>query len=72
MNKLKSRKFWMAILAVVLPVINEQFNLGLDNSTVIAAIGGLVAFIIGEAHVDAKRKEITKNEEHQDTYESNK
>lgn len=56
----------MAILAVVLPVINEQFNIGLDNSTVIAAIGGLVAFILGEAHIDAKKAADTKPPESPD------
>lgn len=55
MSKWTSRKFLMAILAAVLPIINEQFGLGLDTNVVIAAIGGIVAFILGEAHVDAKR-----------------
>jgi hypothetical protein len=55
MNKWTSRKFLMAILAAILPIINSEFNLGLDTNVVIAAIGGIVAFILGEAHVDAKR-----------------
>lgn len=55
MQKFKSRKFWMAIFAAVLPVVNSQFDIGLDTDAVIAAVAALVAFILGESHVDAKR-----------------
>ena len=53
--KLTSRRFLLAILAVIIPVINQEFGLDLNTATVIAIIGGLASFIIGESHVDAKK-----------------
>lgn len=55
MDKLKSRKLWMAIFGALLPIINEEFNLGLNTDTVIASVGAIIAYIIGQAHVDAKK-----------------
>jgi len=51
-SKLLSRKFLMAILAAVLPIVNQEFNLGLNTDTVIAVIGGISVYILGQAHVD--------------------
>jgi hypothetical protein len=53
-SKLLSRKLWMAIFGALLPVINQEFNLGLNTDTIIASAGAIVAYIIGQAHVDAK------------------
>lgn len=53
-NKLLSRKLWMAIFGALLPVLNQEFNLGLNTDTVIASAGAIVAYILGQAHVDAK------------------
>lgn len=53
-SKLLSRKLWMAIFGALLPVLNQYFNLGLNTDTVIASAGAIVAYIIGQAHVDAK------------------
>lgn len=55
MDKLKSRKLWMAIFGALLPIINEQFNLGLNSETVIASVGAIVVYIAGQAHVDSKK-----------------
>ena len=54
-QKLMSRKLWMSLLAAIVPIVNEQIGLGLSNDTVLAIIGALVAFVLGESHVDAKR-----------------
>ena len=51
-SKLLSRKFLMAILAAVLPIVNQEFNLGLNTDTIIAVIGGISVYILGQAHVD--------------------
>lgn len=53
--KLTSRRFLLAILAVIIPVINQEFGIDLNTATIIAIIGGLASFIIGESHVDAKK-----------------
>jgi hypothetical protein len=53
-SKLLSRKLWMAIFGALLPIINQEFNLGLNTDTIIASAGAIVAYIIGQAHVDAK------------------
>lgn len=55
MDKLKSRKLWMALLAAILPIINTEFSLGLDTSSIIAVIGAIATYILGQAHVDGKR-----------------
>ena len=55
MNKLKSRKFWMAVVTAVLIVLNDGLDLGIDTETVIAFAGIVATFIIGESAVDAKR-----------------
>ncbi|MDB5055051.1 MAG: hypothetical protein JWM44_3101 [Bacilli bacterium] len=53
MEKLKSRKFWMAILAVIIPVINTQFGINLDTPTIISVVAAIVGYIASQAHVDA-------------------
>lgn len=57
MDKLKSRKLWMAIFGALLPIINEEFNLGLNADTVIASVVAIVGYVLGQAHVDAKKVE---------------
>lgn len=52
---MRSRKFWLAIVGAILPVLNEQFGIGLEPNEVMAAIGAIVAFIGGEAYVDGQR-----------------
>jgi hypothetical protein len=59
MEKLKSRKFWLAILAAVIPVINVEFGINLDTPTIIAVIAGISSAILGFAHVDAKMAQNT-------------
>jgi uncharacterized membrane protein (DUF441 family) len=55
MEKLKSRKLWMALLAAILPVINTEFGLGLDTNSILAVIGVIATYILGQSHVDAKK-----------------
>lgn len=72
MEKLKSRKLWMALLAAVLPIINTEFALGLDTTTIVASIGAIITYILGQAHVDAKKEQNggTVNEPTQPTGDS--
>lgn len=57
-QKLTSRKFWAAIVAVVISlcVIFGVDDLTMEQVTaLIMAVGGLVAYILGEGWVDAAR-----------------
>lgn len=54
MNKLASRKLWVAVITAVCVTLNQQLGLGLDDTTVVSAVGVAIAYILGQAHVDAK------------------
>lgn len=57
-QKLTSRKFWAAIVAVIISIC---VLIGVPNATqeqitaLIMAVGGLIAYILGEGFVDAAR-----------------
>jgi len=55
MNALKSTKFWLAIIGAVIPVINNEFGVNLDSSTILGILGLFATAIAGIAHVDAKK-----------------
>lgn len=55
MERLKSRKFWLAIIGALIPVINDQFGLNLDENTILAIIGLFGVAIVGFAHEDGKK-----------------
>ena len=57
-SKLSSRKFWCALIAVVVTVLTacNVNNLTIEQVTaIISGIGALIAYIIGESYVDGKR-----------------
>lgn len=69
-QKLSSRKFWAAIVAVAVSI---GVILGIDDLTMeqvtglIMAVGGLIAYILGEGFVDGMRaKNGTDGEEKDD------
>jgi hypothetical protein len=47
------KKFWMAIVAALVPIVNYYMGLGLDPEAVALIIIPLIAFIFGEAWTDA-------------------
>jgi len=53
---LKSRKFWLAVAGVLVPILNEVCGIGLDSAEIGAALGVLAAAIIGIAWEDAAEK----------------
>ena len=55
MKQLLSKKFLLAILGAIIPVINLQFGLNLDINTLIGIWLVLVAGIAAIAHVDSKQ-----------------
>jgi hypothetical protein len=62
-EKMKSRKFLMALATGVLIILNDGLSLGLDTETILYVVGIVGGWILGESAVDAVRasnkKEIT-------------
>ena len=56
MEKLKSRKFWMAVVSGLLIIANDGLDLGLPNESVMAIAAIALGYIFGEAAVDALKK----------------
>lgn len=64
-QKLTSRKFWAAIVAVVvsLCVLFGVPNVTQEQITaLVMAVGGLIAYILGEGFVDAARMKAEKED----------
>ena len=51
---LLSRKFWLAVITAVTMILGDSMGLELDPEIVVAIILPIVAYIIGEAYVDAQ------------------
>ena len=54
MNKLKSRKFWMALFTGLLIVVNDGLGLNIPSEAVLSLVSVVIAYILGEAYVDSK------------------
>lgn len=64
-QKLSSRKFWLAVTGLITPllIVFKVPNITIEQVTaVIMGCGSLIAYIIGEGMVDAKREETRSNE----------
>ncbi|BAU28769.1 hypothetical protein DFP93_1319 [Aneurinibacillus soli] len=57
MEKLKSRKFWMAIVTAGLVIANNRLGLNIPEESIMSIAGVVVAYILGQSHVDAKKAE---------------
>lgn len=54
-EKLKSRKFLMALAGAVFVVLNEGLDLGVPEEVYNYLVGIIIAYIVGEAVVDVAR-----------------
>lgn len=63
MHKLKSRKFWMSVIAALLVIANEGLDLGIDTETVMAFAAIVIGYIFGESAVDAVRAKKEKKDQ---------
>jgi hypothetical protein len=62
MDKLKSRKFWMAVLGALMPVVGGYVSQSLSLEQALSASSAvLIAYIVGQAYVDGKEKESGSN-----------
>ena len=49
-----SRKFWLSLISFVVLVVNQTWGIELDPAALAAVVLPVVAYIFGEAWVDAK------------------
>jgi hypothetical protein len=56
-SKWSSRKFLVAVFALLLIVLNEVLGIGVDPELYWQLVGVASAYILGESIVDAKHKE---------------
>ena len=57
-EKLKSRKFWLALLAALLPVLSSYLSEDVVlGDAVQLSVGVVVAYIFGQGYVDGKAVE---------------
>ncbi|MDF2792070.1 MAG: hypothetical protein K0S80_5172 [Neobacillus sp.] len=54
-NKLSSRKFIVTVAGVITVIANDYFKLGLDKESVVSVVSLIAAYVLGQAHVDAKK-----------------
>lgn len=47
-----SKKFWTAVIATAVPVLNHTFDIGLSQENVTQIIGPLMAYILGQGLAD--------------------
>ena len=57
MKKLKSRKFWMAVVAAMLVIANEGLGLNLPEEAIMTVAAVVIGYILGESYVDGKHAE---------------
>lgn len=54
MSKLKSRKFWMAVVSSVVVIANDGLDLGLPADAIYSIAGIVMAYIFGQGYVDGQ------------------
>lgn len=54
MDKLRSRKFWVAIGGALALILVDGLGVDLDKDSIIAVVGVLSAYLLGQSWVDAK------------------
>jgi uncharacterized membrane protein len=52
-DKLKSRKFWMAVVTGLLVILNDGLGLNLPSDAIKSVVEVVIAYIIGQGAVDA-------------------
>jgi hypothetical protein len=52
LEKLNSRKFWVTILGLLVPIINSKFNLNLDQMQILQLLGFAGVYVVSQARVD--------------------
>lgn len=53
LDKLKSRKFWIAVLSGLLVLLNDQFGWGITPDTLNKFVTLMIGYLLAEGAVDA-------------------
>ena len=53
MSKLKSRKFWMAVVTALLVIANEGLDLNLPSDAIKTVAAVVIGYLIGEGLADS-------------------
>lgn len=61
-SKLKSRKFWMAVVTSLIILANEGFGLQLPEDAIMTVAGVVIAYILGESAIDAAGAKAVKKD----------
>ena len=56
MNKLKSRKLWIAVASGLFIILTEGLGVNIAHEVYWSVVGIAAAYIFGESYIDAKRK----------------
>jgi len=54
-KKLRSRKLWVAIITALAVFLNEVFGIEIDAENLLMVVLPIVAYILGESWIDAKK-----------------
>lgn len=52
--RLKSRKFWVTLLVIVLVAFTEQLGLNIDPDKIVALVGMASSYVLGQSYVDRR------------------
>lgn len=55
MEKLKSRKLWVAVITAVLVALNDQLELGFQTDTITSFVAIAIGYIVGQGYADGKK-----------------
>lgn len=53
LDKLKSRKFWVAVVAGALVILNEGLEMNLPGETIQAFAAIIIGYLVGQGAADA-------------------
>lgn len=56
MNKMKSRKLWLSLLAALLPVVLAHFMPNLPTEAIVASVMGALGGVLGIAMEDVSKQ----------------
>jgi len=50
----RSKRWWLAVIAVLIPIASHALGWELDTGEIMAVITPIVVYILGQSYVDAK------------------
>ena len=63
MNKLKSRKLWVSVIAAVLVAVGDELGLPIEEETLLAFAAIIVAYVTGQSIVDGQKAKLNRHTE---------